>query len=276
MRPAAGLVLVLALAVSAGAQSDDQAVRVVIGERTGNEIGVLLKSERLLEYTCTFSADFANMTASRPLPLTVDVRENGTVGLLSLRIADPGLAWHYHYDYHWKYGLRGGVPDPAAVYRLPYRPAERHVLIQGYRGAFSHQAGSINEYAYDFEMPVGTTVCAAREGVIIGVRDDSNAGGASPVFLKSANYVIIRHADGTYAEYLHLRQGGALVALGARVEAGQPVGLSGETGFTTRPHVHFAVFHLVDRVVGPERESVPVAVSTRAGVLGNLTQGSEY
>jgi len=206
----------------------------------------------------------------------VDVKDQGTVDLPTLCILDPRSAWHYHYEYSWKYGLRGAVPDPDAVDRVPYGANERHVLIQGYRGTFSHQAGSINEYAYDFAMPVGTTVCAACEGVVIGERDDSDVGGASPVFRKSANYVVIRHRDGARAEYLHLKKGGVLVSLGADIDSDQPIALSGATGFTTRPHVHFAVFHLLDRSNGPDRESLPVAVSTKEGILRSLVQGSEY
>src|SRR5271167_1147398 len=103
-------------------------------------------------------------------------------------------------------------------------------------------------------MPIGTKVCAARSGVVVGLRQDSDVGGATEDFMHRDNYVIVRHSDGTYAEYRHFEKNGLLVALGANVQAGQPIGLSGMTGFTTRPHVHFAVFRLVDTPHGVEHE----------------------
>ena len=51
----------------------------------------------------------------------------------------------------------------------------------------------------------------------------------------------IVHDDGTMALYAHLREGGVLVRVGQRVEKGQQIGLSGNTGFTSGPHLHFAL-----------------------------------
>ncbi len=86
-------------------------------------------------------------------------------------------------------------------------------------------------------MPIGTTVTAARAGVVADVRikfrDGQDGEGES-------NWVKIRHADGTIAAYSHLTERGALVNIGDRVVAGQPIGLSGNTGNTGRlPHLHF-------------------------------------
>jgi len=56
-----------------------------------------------------------------------------------------------------------------------------------------------------------------------------------------ANYVRILHDDGTMGLYAHLRPEGVLVRVGQRVRQGQQIGLSGNTGFTSGPHLHFAV-----------------------------------
>jgi murein DD-endopeptidase MepM/ murein hydrolase activator NlpD len=272
MKIAAWLILVFGLIAPALANCDDRAVRIV-EERQGDEVRLLAESDQLLDYTVTLEASLQNMAASRALPVTVEVKGQKTMELAVLRAGDPRSAHYYHYQFQWKYGVRGSVPDAKAVYLLPYSPDERHVLIQGYFGKFSHYAGSGNEYAYDWAMPVGTTVCAAREGVVVGVRQDSDAGGPYPVFFNCANYVVIRHSDGSYAEYLHLKNGGVRVALGATVQAGQPIGLSGATGFTSQPHLHFAVFRLLD---GMKHETMPVAIKTKAGILPRLTQGQIY
>ena len=216
------------------------------------------------------------MDSSVKLPLVTELKGAGKRGLCVLTPHDRSTNWKYHYHYVWKYGTRGGVPDPDAVYRLPSPAREHPKLMQGHRGAFSHQAGSINENAYDFEMPIGNTVCASRGGVVIGVRQDSDVGGPSEAFNLSDNYVIIRHGDGTYAEYIHLRKRGALVALGDTVDAGQPIGLAGVTGHTTGPHVHFEVYRLTDQPGGVERESLSVKMLTKHGVCDELTEGIVY
>jgi murein DD-endopeptidase MepM/ murein hydrolase activator NlpD len=272
MKIAGWLILFLFSAGIAVANCDDRAVRIV-EDRQGDVVRLRAESDQLLDFTVTLDASLHNMTASRALPVAVEAKGQKTVELAVLRVGDPHSAYYYQYQFQWKYGTRGGVPDNKAVYLLPYRPDERHVLIQGYFGKFSHYAGSGNEYAYDWAMPVGTTVCAAREGVVVGVRQDSDAGGPYPVFFKCANYVVIRHSDGTYAEYLHLKTDGVRVALGATVQAGQPIGLSGNTGFTSQPHLHFAVFRLGD---GLKHETLPVAIKTKAGILPRLTQGQIY
>ena len=60
--------------------------------------------------------------------------------------------------------------------------------------------------------------------------------------LKSrANYVKIRHDDGTIGNYVHLQHDGVLVEVGDKVRTGDVIGMSGNTGFTTGPHLHFEV-----------------------------------
>jgi murein DD-endopeptidase MepM/ murein hydrolase activator NlpD len=272
MKIAAWLVLFFGLIAPVSANCNDEAVRIV-EDRQGDVVRLLAESDRLLDYTVTLEVTLHNMTASHALPVTVEVKGQKTVELAVLRVGDLHRDHYYQYQFQWKYGVQGGVPDDKVVYLLPYPPGERHVLIQGYFGKFSHYAGSGNEYAYDWAMPAGTTVCAAREGVVVGERQDADAGGPYPVFFNCANYLVIRHGDGTYAEYLHLKKDGVLVALGATVQAGQPIGLSGATGFASRPHLHFAVFRLLD---GMKHETLPVAMKTKSGILKGLTQGQIY
>jgi murein DD-endopeptidase MepM/ murein hydrolase activator NlpD len=272
MKVAGWLALFFWLGAPAFANCDDRAVRIV-EEQKGNVVRLRAESDELLDYTVTLDVSLRNMGASRDLPVTVDVKGQKAVELVALYVGDPHVAHSYQYQVQWKYGVRGGVPDDKAAYLLPYQPGERHMLIQGYFGRFSHYAGSGNEYAYDWAMPVGATVCASRGGVVVGVRQDSDDGGPYPVFLSCANYVVIRHSDGTYAEYVHLKKNGVLVALGTTVQAGQPIGLSSNTGFTSRPHLHFAVFRLLN---GMKHETLPVAITTKAGILPRLTQGQIY
>ena len=122
------------------------------------------------------------------------------------------------------------------VYELPFKQGTTHKVVQGYGGMFSHK----HKAALDFSMPEGTAVYAAREGEIYSFKDNSSEGGLLPKHEGKANYIVIKHSDGSYGCYWHLRKNGVRVKKG-RVMKGQLIGYSGSTGFVLRPHLHFAV-----------------------------------
>jgi hypothetical protein len=161
-----------------------------------------------------------------------------------------------------------GVPgDPNArprefEYLIPLpRPALR--VDQGFEGRFSH-SDSQNRYALDFAADIGTPVMAARSGVVMQVESDfAQAGLSEEQYGRRANFVRILHDDGTMALYAHLQPDGALVRVGQWVRQGQQIGLSGNTGFTSGPHLHFAV--QVNR--GMRLESIPFRMRGPEGVL---------
>jgi murein DD-endopeptidase MepM/ murein hydrolase activator NlpD len=124
----------------------------------------------------------------------------------------------------------------AYIYDLPFRKGTRHKIIQGYGGMFSHK----NKATLDFNMQVGTPVYAARGGFIYSFKDESNEGGPFTKYEKKANYIIIKHNDGSFGCYWHLQKDGVVVKRGI-VAKGQLIGYSGNTGFVLRPHLHFAV-----------------------------------
>jgi murein DD-endopeptidase MepM/ murein hydrolase activator NlpD len=147
--------------------------------------------------------------------------------------------------------------DDSYIYALPYRKGHSYLLVQAYQTAFSHKG----EYALDFKMRRGTKVCAARSGRVVAVREDSKKGGLKPKFLSEGNYVIIKHSDGTYANYWHLKFNGALVNEGDSVEQGQVIALSGNTGYTAFPHLHFEV----TTAFTPGHSQIPTRFHTRKG-----------
>jgi hypothetical protein len=135
--------------------------------------------------------------------------------------------------------------------RLPFANAP-HQVIQGVGGSFSHFGRY--EFAWDFEMPEGTQVLAAASGTVVEVVTSFADGGPDRKFENAANVVVIDHGHDRFSIYQHLRKGGALVREGQTVARGQPIGLSGNTGWTTRPHLHFSVIDYRNR-------SVPVCFS---------------
>ena len=111
---------------------------------------------------------------------------------------------------------------------------------QAWGGGHSH-VDAENHYAVDFAAAPGSTVLAAREGVVMQVEVTSVDVRAASIGHGRANLVRILHDDGSMAVYAHLQPGGTLVRPGQRVRRGQPIALSGNTGTSTGPHLHFAV-----------------------------------
>ena len=127
--------------------------------------------------------------------------------------------------------------DTSYIYTLPFEHKKKVFLIQGYESSFSHKG----EKALDFKVKKGTKVCAARDGVVTAIRKDSGKGGLKPENLSDGNYITIQHNDRSVAWYWHLQQDGIMVNVGDTVKTGQWIGLSGNTGYSAFPHLHFEV-----------------------------------
>jgi murein DD-endopeptidase MepM/ murein hydrolase activator NlpD len=123
-------------------------------------------------------------------------------------------------------------------YVLPWRVGESYRIGQGNCGRSSHAAGTIVQYAYDILMPIGTPILASRAGTVLLVEERFPDATRVP---GQENYVNVAHEDGTIAGYVHLTTGGALVAVGDQVTRGQVIGISGDSGSSTEPHLHFHV-----------------------------------
>ena len=132
-----------------------------------------------------------------------------------------------------------GVADQSrSQYILPYISGSAFVVGQGNSTNGSHQAGSDQAFAYDFDMPIGTTIIASRSGTVIEAEERFGSNDNTP---GRENFIIIQHSDNSVAGYYHLARNGALVALGSNVAQGSPIAISGNLGDSTEPHLHFEV-----------------------------------
>ncbi|MFD5191578.1 M23 family metallopeptidase [Streptomyces sp. NPDC058357] len=91
----------------------------------------------------------------------------------------------------------------------------------------------------DFAVPTGTKVRAAHTGIV--VKAGPNGGGDGPAY---GNAVVIKHANGTYSQYAHLSK--IEVRIGEAVKTGERIALSGSTGNSSGPHLHFEIRHTAD------------------------------
>ena len=220
-------------------------------------------------YTVLINFDLLNMYPSAKLPIR-KVVEPGKKKVVLVRLTpNPGQQTSYRYEYHTYLGNTLAPPTGRGfVYQLPFEAGQQFRLMQGNNGSFSHATKN----AVDFSMPEGTGVCAARAGIVSQLKQDSNSGCPTRECAKQGNYITVFHDDGSYAKYVHLRLDGSLVQLGQRVAAGQPLGYSGNTGWSSGPHLHFEV----DVPGEPEAVSVPVTFSIEGRPLAELVPGTSY
>lgn len=229
--------------------------------------------ENLTAHTVTVTMDVTckNMASTEDLPLTAVLEGKQNKKVTRLTPIDASSPFRYHYKVDLLPGKAKAVPDKDYVYALPYRPGTSHWVVQGYGGKFTHRGRS--RYSIDFAMPEGTPIYAARGGVVAEVKFDSNESGASEEYRELANYVIIEHADGTWAEYYHLKENGVEVEVDEEVDTGQIIGYSGNTGYSKIPHLHFAVRKTMS---GKVSSTIPVKFRTTRGVLSRLKPHRAY
>ncbi len=202
-----------------------------------------------------------NVVGSPALPASATVPARSSVRVSDIVMSDPMRGGDFEL-------LLDGLPgDPAAQpddydYRLPFEYARVRV-DQGPGGSFSHNDPQ-NRHAVDFALPEGTPIVAVREGVVMQVEYDFDKAGLNrEKYGGRANFIRIVHGDGSMAVYAHLQPEGVQVRAGQRVRKGQRIGLSGNTGFSTAPHLHF----VVQVNAGMRLQSIPFRMF---GPLGEL------
>jgi len=177
-----------------------------------------------------------------------------------LSVPAPAGIGNIPFDFGYVIGEPGTTHAPPRPYRLPFATAQSFRVTQAPPTQITHRDSS-SYNAVDFDMPVGTAIHAAREGLVINVASRFFRGGLSTQMLGEANFVQILHDDGTTAIYAHLQMDTVRVRPGQRVRRGEYIANSGNTGYSGGPHLHFAVI----RNAGMINESVPVTFEGAAG-----------
>ncbi len=201
-----------------------------------------------------------NVTTEPPLPARFVVPAVSDVPSVRLLAMQQGVRWSGTYSYRSVPGDPKAKHQPPNPYLPPIPPGRSFMISQGFHGKFTHHHPQ-SEYAVDIATPEGTEIHAARAGVVMDVANDFIAGGTEDKYASRANLVRIVHDDGTMAIYGHLKLESARVLPGMRVAAGQVIAESGNTGYSSGPHLHFAV----QRNAGMALKSIPFTFEANGG-----------
>lgn len=158
-------------------------------------------------------------------------------------------------------GPPGSVKPEKLVLKVPFPEDKSYIVSQGFDGGQTH-LGEDNRYAIDVVMPENSMIHAVRDGIVMDVEEDFNKGGTDlEKYVDKANHIRVLHKDGTMALYAHLGLAGVIVRPGARVRAGQAIARSGNTGFSSGPHLHF----VIQQNIGMKLVSLPFEFALRNG-----------
>ena len=262
--------LALLAGSSAVADCRDDWICVDAIDQGGN---IELRAENLRDYPVTYTlrvrTDYFDITGPKTVTRTLGPRESARV--MMLERSDGRREGRYRYFLEWTVGDKDAIHDDAYLYAFPYASGKSYRVLQGYGSRFSHTG--LEAYAVDFDMPEGTPVHAARSGIVARVEESHSIGCWEDGCGRYANYIVVLHDDGTTGEYYHLQQNGALVAIGDVVSRGQQIGLSGNTGHTTMPHLHFAVYRATE---WGNTQSIPVRFRSADGPVSRPRNGARY
>ena len=232
--------LLMLASLTSIAQSKHDMVQVYT-EQSDNGVAVYAINKDLIPYTLELSVQQENLKSNSKFPLTVVLApKKGKVLIATLVPVNQRKGWSFGSQSVYYRGDINAEHDDDFAYALPFLPGEKYLMSQGYDGPFSH-AG---KKAVDFTMPEGTKIRAARGGLVVKVKENSNRGCGSRSCINDANFITIYHEDGSFADYVHLKKKGSLVHIGDKVKKGQVIGLSGATGFASGPHLHFEVYQI--------------------------------
>lgn len=183
-------------------------------------------------------------------PVQFEIRNDGariTTWVVGPRDEAPVLlneqpmVWKDGYEYRFVMGKPIARGDQKPL-QPPIPPRGRFRISQGFNGPYSHQEEPARN-AVDIVMQVGEGVHAARDGLVVTVKDDYHMGGVDRFFLDKANYVRVLHDDDTFGIYAHILLGSAQVKEGDKVKVGDLLASAGTSGYSTGPHLHFVIQH---------------------------------
>lgn len=260
-------------AAASGGQSECRDDWICVDEfRLGDErVEIHARNLRDFPVTYTLAVDTESFRVEGEATVTGTLGPYTSEQAMLLTPLRHGTGAGYSYRLDWTVGDRHADHDDDHVYALPYANGTSHRILQGFRSSFSHRGPE--EFAVDFAMPEGTPVYAARGGIVALVEESNTVGCVEPGCSGFANYIVVLHSDGTTGRYYHLKKDGAFVEVGDSIRRGQRIGLSGNTGRSSIPHLHFAVYRASS---WGDTQSIPVRFMSADGIVSRPRRGGRH
>jgi hypothetical protein len=228
-----------------------------------------------------------NLQSTTFLPYK-DIIRPGSNYLFKLTKVNSREKPSFDYKFIYHKGCYNNKVDQDFVYLLPIASNKESKIFKiNYIG--SKYLGEVEPkdwFGVGFRMQYGDTVYAARRGIVTEIRDTAKQTGSNLSYSKSENFIEVYHSDCTFGKYEAIKDSGALVKLGERVEAGQPIGLAGGDKYRTGPHIRFYVYYHFDQQVkkinGDETDRirhwayVPLVFWTKDNKNTKLVYGNTY
>jgi len=267
-----GLLCIVLAALSPTANADCKDGWICVDEiRNNGDVELRARNLREFPLTYTLRVKAKHYSVKGPNTVTQTVGPGEAQQIMVLDGTGGGDKASFQYSIKWTVGRIDARHDDEQLYAFPYAPENAYRILQGYGSRFSHRGRE--EFAIDFDMPIGTPVHAARSGVIARIEESNSKGCWDDDCGQYANFVVVLHSDGTTGEYYHLDKDGALVDVGDTVERGQKIALSGNTGHTTMPHLHFAVYRAVS---WGRTQSIEVRFQSADGIIDRPQRGARH
>jgi murein DD-endopeptidase MepM/ murein hydrolase activator NlpD len=245
----------------------------VISVKTKKGFDLYLENHAYFDVTIELKAtELSNLSSSEPLPFRGSFPAQSRTRILNLSVQDPRKTSRFQTYFNATVGRINPQYDKDYLYALPYARGEAYELTQGFNGNHTHKDQSA--YALDFKMDEGTRIHAMREGIVVALEEKQTEHGYSPAFSEKSNHIIIQHDDGTMAMYGHLKPNGVKVRLGQKVYKHAFIGLSGNTGYSSGPHLHVHISTVKDLKTGPV--SVPFTFLAQRGKVDSPQEMTRY
>jgi hypothetical protein len=212
--------------------------------------------------------DDENVRSEPPLPARFVLPGQTEQRLLKIMATDPVEGFSYRLSYSQMIGPPLDKLPAEVDYYPPFPLGLQFPISQGFDNDETHSKPP-NQYAVDIVMPVGTPILAARAGRIMDMEDDFHGAAQKERYLTRSNHVRILHDDGTMAVYAHLQANSLRVRQGTQIARGQWIANSGNTGYSSGPHLHF----VIQLNVGMTMESLPFRFITPTG--GTMTPAEQ-
>ena len=234
---------------------------VELGKRIADQAGPLSATNRI--YLARYAWNDVE------LAITLGLTADGQITLLTVAPewplpVDPATVYEsaisYQLPFEGAWLVVWGGDTVLQNYHVESRP-ERHAydMLIWNDGATHSGDGTRNEdywcYGQPLFAPAAGTVVEALDGI-----PNNKPGEINPEPHAGGNHIVIQTADHEFLILAHMKQGSLLVKLGDTVAAGDPVGLAGNSGHSTEPHLHMHLQNQAD-VDRPETFGLPLRFS---------------